>query len=306
MNARGAQRRFIAVFIAPAFLLYSVFVFYPSLRALGYSLQRWDGLTDPEWVGLQHFAALFQPGALFLAALWHNVLLTVAAGGLTIALALLFAAALHRRVRGAAVYRVTFFFPNVIAAVAVALLWLLLYSATDFGVINAGLRMFQQGAVSIGIEAARDWEIPFPFLSSQYLLFAIIPMIVWMWTGFYMVLFLAGMEGIPESYYEAARLDGASPFAQFWHITLPLLRDILAVGAVFLVISSLKFFDPIWVLENQRPTRDSHVLATLLYQKVFTEYDVGQGAAVAVLLFVLVFFATLVSLRIARKERIEY
>ena len=102
-------------------------------------------------------------------------------------------------------------------------------------------------------------------------------MIVWQATGFYMVLFLAAMEGIPESYYEAAKLDGATGFQQFRHITLPLIREVLTVGVIFLMISSLKFFDAIWVMENQTPTRDSHVLATLLYQKVFTEYNVGYG-----------------------------
>jgi ABC-type sugar transport system permease subunit len=131
-------------------------------------------------------------------------------------------------------------------------------------------------------------------------------MMVWMWTGFYMVLFLAGMEGIPETYYEVARLEGASAWAQFRYITLPLVREIVAVGVVFLVISAMKFFDPIWVLENQRPTKDSHVMTTLLYQKVFTEYNVGYGAAIAVLLFALVFLATLVSLRLSRAERVEY
>jgi len=131
-------------------------------------------------------------------------------------------------------------------------------------------------------------------------------MMVWTATGFYMVLFLAAMENIPETFYEAAKLDGASGFAQFRHITLPLIREVLTVGLVFLVIGSLKFFDAIWVMENQRPTKDSHVLATVLYQKVFTEYNVGYGSAVAVLLFILVFVATLLTLKLSRKEALEY
>jgi len=149
-------------------------------------------------------------------------------------------------------------------------------------------------------------ELPFAFLDSKHLIYSIIPMIVWSGTGFYMVLFLAAMEAIPESYYEVAKLEGASAFAQFRHITLPLIREVLAVGTVFLVIGSLKFFDAIWILENQWPTRDSHVLATLLYQKVFSEYNVGYGSAVAVLLFILVFAATFVTLKLSRREAVEY
>jgi ABC-type sugar transport system permease subunit len=295
---KPAQRRFVAVFLAPALLLFTALVAVPGLQALAYSLHRWNGLTPPEWVGLDNFRALLAEGNVFLTALWHNLILLVGAGGLTLALSLAFAALLSRRVRGAAVYRVAFFFPNTIALVAVALLWILLYSATSFGLFNALLRAV--GADALGI------DLPYPFLDSRNLIVALIPMVAWAATGFYMVLFLAAMTSVPEEYYEAARLEGASGWQQFRHITLPLIRDVIAVGVVFLCISSLKFFDPIWVMENQRPNRQSHVLATLLYQKAFTEYDIGHAAAIAVLLFVLVFAATLLSLRLMRRERMEY
>lgn len=295
---KPAQRRFVAAFLAPALLLFTGLVALPAAQALSYSLHRWNGLTDAEWVGLENFRTLFAQSDAFLTALWHNVVLLVGAGSLTLGLSLAFAALLSRGVRGAAVYRVAFFFPNTIALVAVALLWILLYSATSFGLFNAALRFL--GAESLGI------ALPFPFLDSRNLIFALIPMVAWAATGFYMVLFLAAMSSVPEEYYEAARLEGADGWQQFRHITLPLIRDVIAVGVVFLCISSLKFFDPIWVMENQRPTRESHVLATLLYQKAFTEYDIGLAAAIAVLLFVLVFAATLVSLRLMRRERMEY
>jgi len=293
------------VFLAPAFVLFTVFVAVPSVRALGYSLQKWDGLSTPEWVGLENFARLFKESDLFLVAFAHNVFLMLVGGSLVLGIALFFAAALHRRVRGAPLFRIAFFFPNVISSVAVSLLWLLLYSTTRFGVINS---------IAMGLDAwGRQWgidlipvELPFAFLDSKYLIYSIIPMIVWSGVGFYTVLFLAGMAAIPESFYEVARLEGASAFAQFRHITAPLIREVLVVGAVFLIIGSLKFFDAIWILENQWPTRDSHVLATLLYQKVFSEYNVGYGSAVAVLLFVLVFAATFITLKLSRREAVEY
>lgn len=293
------QRIFMAVFLAPAFFLFTAFVAVPGIRALLFSLRRWNGFTEPEWAGLDNFVWLFSRSELFLSALAHNAFLTVVPGALILLLALSFAALLHRRIHGAAVFRVAFFFPNVIALVAIALLWLLLYSATEFGVINAALRQAERlfGA---------DFGLPFPFLDSKYLMYSLVPMMVWTMTGFYMVLFLAAMEGIPETFYEVAKLEGATGLQQFRHITLPLIRDVVTVGAVFLLITSLKFFDPIWVIENQRPTKDAHVLTTMLYQKVFSEYDVGRGSAVAVFLFVLVFCATLASLRLSRAERVEY
>ena len=300
MRGRREQRVFILAFLAPALILFTTFVAIPSLRALGYSLQKWDGLSTPEWVGLKNFADLFRDSDLFVVALKHNLFLMVVGGTLILTLSLFFAAVLHRRIRGANLFRVAFFFPNVISAVAIALLWVLLYSTTDFGVINAILAWLQH---TLGWP---DLDLPFPFVDSKYLIYSIIPMMVWTATGFYMVLFLAAMENIPETFYEAAKLDGASGFAQFRYITLPLIREVLTVGLVFLVIGSLKFFDAIWVIENQWPTKDSHVLATVLYQKVFTEYNVGYGSAVAVLLFVLVFAATLLTLKLSRKEGLEY
>jgi raffinose/stachyose/melibiose transport system permease protein len=294
------SRTFLAVFLAPALLLYTVFVAIPCIRALAYSLQQWDGLSKPKWVGLKNFVQLFADSDLFLVALKHNVFIMVVGGMLTLAFALFFAAVLHRRVHGAAIFRVAFFFPNVIASVAVALLWVLLYSTTSFGVINSLLIHLRDLGVGFGI------DLPFPFVDSKNVIYAVVPMTVWAATGFYMVLFLAAMENIPETFYEAAVIDGASEFAQFRYITFPLIREVFTIGLVFLVIGSLKFFDAIWVMENQWPTKDSHVLATVLYQKVFTEYNVGYGSAVAVLLFILVFFATFLTLRLSRKEALEY
>lgn len=294
MRRTGHQRFFMLVFLAPAVVVYTALVAYPAVRALLYSLQKWDGFGAPEWVGLANFRAMFQPGDMFRDALSHNAFLIVASGSLIIVLALLFASLVHRGIRGAGVFRVTFFFPNVLASVAVALLWVLLYSTTEFGLLNGAL-------LGLGVV-----EEPVSFTDSKVLLWSVVPMLVWIATGFYMVLFLAAMENIPESLYEAAELEGASGAQQFRHITLPLIREVMVVGVVFLIISSLKTFDIIWVMENAWPRRESHVMATLMYQKVFTEYNVGYGAAVAVVLFLLVFGATLVTLRFSRKEALEY
>ena len=171
--------------------------------------------------------------------------------------------------------------------------------------VNALLGVAQRGLAAIGVDWMSD-TLPFAFTDSKYLIYSLIPMMVWTATGFYMVLFVAAMESIPEEYYEAAKLDGATPALQFWHVTLPFIREVLVVGIVFLLISSVKFFDAVWVLESQFPTKDSHVMATVLYQKVFSEYNIGYGAAVAVMLFLLVFAATLLTLRMSRREAVEF
>ncbi len=302
-NGTG-QFRFLALFLAPALFMFTVFVALPGARALIYSLQKWDGLGEAEWAGLDNFQTLIRD-PLFFAALRHNAILMFAGGGITLALALLFAHLMHRGVRGASVFRVAFFFPNIVASVAVAALWVLLYSTNDFGAANALLGLVQRGLGAIGIDFMKD-QLPYAFLDTSRLIYALVPMMVWTAVGFYMVLFLAAMQGIPEELYEAATLDGATGAQQFRHVTLPLIREVFVVGVVFFIISSAKFFDAVWVMENQYPTADSHVLATVLYQKTFAEYNVGYAAAVAVVLFALVFAATLITLRWSRKDALEY
>jgi N-acetylglucosamine transport system permease protein len=290
---RRHQNVFIATFLGPPLLVYAVFVLIPAVNAFRYSLTRWDGLSKPVWVGLANFRTIFSSGSDFLPAIQHNVFLTFVPGVITIALALFFAYTIHQRIRGARLFRITFFFPNVISGVAVALLWILIYSTTDVGLLNAILKLLGHSR-------------PIAFTESRNLLWAIVPMSVWSATGFYMVLFLASMENIPETYYEAARLDGASSATQFRYITLPLMWDVLTTGVVFLVVGGLKFFDAIFVMENGRPSRATHTMSTLMYSKVFQEYNIGYGTAISVMLFILVLAATLLSLRIMRRERLEY
>lgn len=291
---RQQQRLFILRFLGPPLALYALFVLLPTFNAFRYSLTRWDGLTQPVWAGLQNFQKILKAGSDFPTALWHNVFLMVVPGVIILTLALFFAYVIHLRIPGARLFRIAFFFPNVISSVAVALLWVLIYSTTDAGLLNNLLKIWFHN------------KEPVPFLQSDHLLWAIVPIIVWTATGFYLVLFLAAMENIPESFYEAARLDGASPSNQFWHITLPLMWDVFATGIIFLIIGGLKLFEMVWVLESGRPTKETHVISTLMYMKVFEEYNIGQGMAVAVLLFLLVLVATLISRRLLQREALEY
>ncbi len=293
MKRGREQKLFILTFLGPPLALYAVFVLLPAFNAFRYSLTRWDGLSAPVWIGLSNFHKILTSGSTFLKAIEHNLFLTFVPGLIILPLALFFAYNIHQRVFGARLFRITFFFPNVISSVAIALLWILIYSTTNVGLLNNLLKMF-------------GYRHPYAFTASDHLLWAIVPMIVWTATGFYMVLFLASMENIPETFYEAARLDGATPSHQFWHITLPLMWDVLTTGVVFLVVGGLKFFDAIWVMENGHPTPDTHTMATLMYSEVFQEYNVGYGTAVSVMLFLFVLAATLISLRLMRRERLEY
>jgi ABC-type sugar transport system permease subunit len=291
---RRQQNLFILSFLGPPFALYALFVLLPAFTALRFSLTRWDGLGTAVWVGLKNFATVLSPESGFPKALGNNLFLMFVPGPIILTLALFFAFNIHQNIRGARLFRIAFFFPNVISSVAVALLWILIYSTSQAGLLNNLLRL------------ATHRSDPIAFSDHSHLMWALVPMMVWSATGFYMVLFLAAMENIPESFYEAARLDGATPTRLFFSVTLPLMWDVLTTGIIFLIIGGLKIFDAIWVMENGRPTQDTHSMSTLMYSKVFEEYNIGYGSAIAVLLFVLVLAATLVSFRLLRRERLEY
>ena len=303
---KRAPSALIAWFLGIPLLLYVSLVLVPAVNAFRYSFTRWDGLSEPVWVGLKNFGSIFSQASLFMEALWHNVYLMFVPGAFILTLALFFAYTIHRGIKGGRLFRIAFFFPNVISSVAIALLWIMVYSATDAGLLNGILKGLFGAQVPGWIPSIGGEKLPIPFTQSDRLIPALTPMIVWTATGFYMVLFLAAMENIPESYYEAAKLDGASNARMFFTVTIPLMWEVLTTGIVFLVIGGLKIFDAVWVMENGHPKPATHTVATLMYSRVFDEYDIGLGTAIAVCLFILVLLATMVSFRLLRRERLEY
>jgi ABC-type sugar transport system permease subunit len=153
-----------------------------------------------------------------------------------------------------------------------------------------------------------DWLSSFaayPWLSQDNLYRALIPIYIWMACGFNLVLYLAAMQGIDPELYEAAEIDGASAWRQFFTITLPLIWDVLAISAVFIVVAGLNTFEMIWLLTSQDPISQSHVLSTLMVSTMFKEFEVGRATAVAVIMFVLVLTGSAVVLRVMRQRDIR-
>ncbi|MCE7906967.1 MAG: sugar ABC transporter permease [Candidatus Omnitrophica bacterium] len=309
------QRRFAFWAILPAFLLFSFWVAWPALKGFQFALSRWDGLTPPVPVGLGNFREMFDaflnpdagPAARMLPiAFQNNLILMIFPMIIILSISLFFASAFRKGIAGASLFRVAFFFPNILSSVAVSVLWMLLYSTSSFGVFNSILGSLNQVLIQLGWVDRPLVSTPFEFTNSAILAWSLIPMIVWTATGFYMLLFLAAMQSIPDSLYEAATVDGASHFTQFRCITFPLIRDTVVTGMVFLLLGGLKIFDQVWVIEQQQSRPDSNTLATLMYSKVFNEYQVGYGTAIAVFLFILVLVFSLATLRLYRREALEF
>ncbi len=286
----------VLLFTLPALLVYSVFVIAPCLRSLSWSLHEWNGLTNMDAMtfrGLLNFKRLLVESDAFWIALNNNLFLMIVVPLFVIPLALFLAACISRGIGGAKLFRVVFFGPNLFGAVAITLLWMHLYNPQG-GPVNAIL-------TGLGLKQFAG----FAWLSPEHLYWALIPLSVWGTCGFNMVLYLAAMENIPPDLYEAAELDGVSPWRQFWHITLPLIWDVLAISVVFMVIGGMKAFEIIWLLTNQRPLTQNHVVGTRMLQAAFAEFHIGEATAIAVLLFLMVFVGSAVTLRVMKRETVE-
>ena len=211
--------------------------------------------------------------------------------------ALFFAAMIHRGVWGGGFFRAVFLFPNLLGGIAATLLWMNAYDPHG-GLINAGL-------VKLGVWTGSEWLQSFAgyaWLSQANLYRALIPIYLWMACGFNLVLYLAAMQGISSELYEAAELDGASEWRQFFSITLPQIREVLAISAVFIVIAGLNTFEMIWLLTSQDPTSGTHVLSTLMVSTMFKEFQIGRATALAVIMFVLVLAGSAAMLRAMRNR----
>jgi ABC-type sugar transport system permease subunit len=188
------------------------------------------------------------------------------------------------------------------------LIWLAAYEPTS-GFVNAALVGMGDGLDWLGGPRwLENWFHSFhgyAWLAQSNLYKSLIPIYLWMACGFNMILYLAAMQGVPNELYEAAELDGASRGRQFFSITLPLIREVLVISAVFLIIGGLNAFELIWLLTAQDPSAGVHTLGTFMVASLFTEFQVGRAAAIAVILFLLVLVTSLVVLRVTRKEAVE-
>ena len=283
----------IIPFLAPPLILYAVFVLYPYAQAMYVSLTHWSGVSPtPQFVGLRNFARLVRDD-YFWNALSHNLIYLAVLPASILALGFFFAFLLTQGVRGAGFYRIMYFFPQVMSVVAVGVLWSFVYHPT-LGLLNGFLRL-------IGIQNPPVW-----LGNPSTALFAVGAVVIWQAVGFYTVFFIAGMESIPTTYYEAARLDGATGWHLFRHITLPLLWENVRVAAVFLAIGALDMFGIVQTMTEGGPSRATDVLGTYLYENAFKHSQFGYATAIAVTLFVLVLALSLLVMRATVRETVEY
>jgi raffinose/stachyose/melibiose transport system permease protein len=264
--------------VAPAFLLYAAFNLLPLAQGVNISFYRWDGISPGTWVGLDNYVEFFTDPDIRSGYL-HVLVLLVFYAFLPIVIGLFLAALLSRiRIRGLTVFRVLLFLPLVITDVVTAVAWSWVYD-TD-GPLDTLLR-----AIGLGhLIPSQGWLGDFTMALPAVGVFGL-----WGQFGFCLILFLAGVMKIPASLYEAARVDGANAFREFFAVTLPGLRYELQVVLVLTVIGTLGTFDEVYVLTNGGPGTATTVPAYLIWGRMFRTGEVGSAAALGIVLMLIIF-----------------
>ncbi|HEY3339027.1 MAG TPA: sugar ABC transporter permease [Propionicimonas sp.] len=276
------------LYIAPALVIYAAFLLFPLARAAQFSLFAWDTVSPAKFVGFGNYVKMFSDPDL-LGSFGHSAILILFYAVLPIGLGLVVAAILNRaQVRGLGFFRTVIFLPQVIAMVVVAVAWTRLYS-TD-GSINALLRL-----VGLG-DLARAWLGDYTFALPAVGLIG-----TWVETGLVTVLLLAGMGRVSRDLYEAARLDGAGPVAEFFAITLPAVRGEIVVAATLTVVAALKNFDIIYMTTRGGPGTSTAVPSYQVYNQAFGLGQVGMATTIGVTLALLIFGINLVLNRLGDK-----
>jgi multiple sugar transport system permease protein len=266
------------LFASPFILGLAGFTLYPIVASIYLSFCRYTILRPPQWCGLDNYRLLFTEDPLFWKSLYNTLYDTALSLPLGLLLALALAAMLNARLRGMAFYRTLYFLPTIVPTVAVAILWLWVLNP-EYGVLKAALALFH--IPSPGWLADPRWSKP-----------GLVVMGLW-GVGGTMVIFLAGLAGIPQQFYEAAAIDGAGRWSQFRHVTLPMLTPTIYFNLVIGLIGSFQYFTQVYIMTNGGPTYSTLFYALYLYQNAFRYLRMGYASAMAWLLFLLILGATL-------------
>lgn len=282
---RRAEAGWALLFLAPDLIGFLSFTLVPVVASLALSFVHWNLIGSPRFAGLDNYRTAFAD-PMFWKVVFNTTYYTVGTVPTGVALSLGLAVLLNRKLRGIVLLRALYFLPVVSSTVAVALVWRWLYEP-DFGAINYFLSRL--GISPLGWLTTTEWAMP-----------AVILMSIWKGLGYNMVIFLAGLQGIPRHLYEAAAIDGATGWQRFWHITVPLLSPTTFFVTVVATIGSFQVFSQVYVMTRGGPAEATTTIVYYIYQKGFREFDMGYASALAWLLFAVVFVFTLVQFRLQR------
>jgi len=287
---RSVQRALTGwLFAAPILIYFTIFVFGPIIASLVMMFSDWNGfgpLNKMNFVGLTNLRELIRDEK-FMGSFWNTFKYAIVVVASGVILGLLLAIVLNGVNRFVGFVRATYYLPVMLPMTAMSLLWGLMYQPR-YG-------LFNQLLAKLGV-APVSWLI-----NPNVALYSICFMVIWKGLGWYMVIFLSGLKAIPEEFYEAAKVDGATYWQQFWKITLPLLRPTLLFVLVVTIIGSLQVFSPVYIMTQGGPANATNVVVYWVYRTAFEFSRFGYATAQAVFLFLVIFVITIIQLRLFRE-----
>lgn len=276
------------LFLLPACSLIGGLVLYPALQALYLSFTSFNMITPSQWVGLANYQRL-AADPFFWSALRNSLIYLVVAVPVLVLAPIGLAVLVDRALPGIKLFRALFYLPVVTSLVISSLIWKWVYE--------------ERGLLNYFLQATGLVQEPVAFLTDPgRALFAVMAVTIWSGMGYYMVIYLAGLQAIPRHLYEVAEVEGVSGWQQFIHITLPLLRPSMAVVAVMSSIAAMKVFEEIYVMTQGGPMDASKTLVYFIYETAFAEFEMGLASAAGMVLFVITLLLSLINLRLLRRK----
>ncbi|MNK28766.1 sn-glycerol-3-phosphate transport system permease protein UgpA [compost metagenome] len=291
LGRKWAEKLEFGLFTFPVLICVFIAFYIPFALTIRYSFTKWNGISKhPKFIGLDNFKQIFMHDANFSSSAWFTIKYAVLYIVLVNVLAILLALVLDMKLRGAAWLRAAFFIPYILSLVIVGFIWKFI---------------FMQGFESLG--SSTGWGIfHLSWLGEQGLAFiSILGVSIWQSIGFYMVIYIAGLQAVPDDMKEAAVMDGAGPFRRFFSIILPLLAPSITISVFMALTNSIKVFDVILSLTGGGPGGTTYSVAYDIYRDTFQNNLYGYGTAKALILFVAVLLVTIVQLTIFKRREVE-
>ncbi|MBZ5752168.1 carbohydrate ABC transporter permease [Metabacillus rhizolycopersici] len=274
-------------FLLPNLTGFLTFTFIPIIATFVLSLFEWSLISEPKFVGFDNYINLFSKDTVFGSVIFNTFFYVIVYVVLNLIVSVGFAVWLNQKIKGIKIYRAFLFLPVLVSPVAIAMVWQWMYEPQN-GLINEMLQW-------IGIQGP-NW-----LGDSKWAMIALILMCVWQNFGYNMIIFLAALQGVPQSMLEAASIDGAGPFVRFFKIMLPAISPAIFFGTVMTLINAFQVFDQAYVLTNGGPGNATEVLGLYIYKNAFQWFEMGKGAAIAVIMFGFILIITLLQLVLQKK-----
>ena len=275
------------LFLLPALAVLGIAVFYPAFQAFSLSFTQYDlDLTQaPQWVGLKNFQKLLND-KVFWQTLRNTFLYLIGVVPILVIVPLVLAILVNQKLRGIRWFRIAYYTPVIISMVVAGIAWKALY--TSDGILNQLLKL-------VGFTDGIPW-----LTSPDLALWSVMVVTIWKGLGYYMVIYLAGLQGIPVDLYEAAAIDGSDGWQKHWDITIPLMRPYLSLVAVISSISAMKVFEEVYIMTQGGPLNHSKTVVYYVYEKAFQDLEINYASAIGLVLFLFILILSIINHKISR------